>query len=92
MNSPIAALRASPCRGTRAMTLIEILVVMSVMIVLVSAVVVAVFRISSKGPVQGTKGLLEKLAVGLEPYRATYRMYPPQDPHDRSGRPPRSPN
>jgi type II secretory pathway pseudopilin PulG len=63
----------------RAMTLVEILVVMSVMIILVSAVVVAVFRISSKGPVQGTKGLLEKLAVGLESYRATYRMYPPQD-------------
>jgi type II secretory pathway pseudopilin PulG len=63
----------------RAMTLVEILVVMSIMIILVSAVVVAVVRISSKGPVQGTKGLLEKLSVGLEAYRATYRMYPPQD-------------
>jgi len=61
------------------MTLLEILVVMSVMVVLVSAVVVAVFRISAQGPVQGTKGLLEKLALGLESYRATYRMYPPQD-------------
>ncbi len=62
-----------------AMTLTELLVVMSVMIILVSAVVVAVFSISSKGPEQGTKGLLAKLAVGLESYRATYRMYPPQD-------------
>jgi len=61
------------------MTLVEILVVMSIMIILVSAVVVAVFRISSKGPVQGTKGLLEKLSVGLEAFRATYRIYPPQD-------------
>jgi type II secretory pathway pseudopilin PulG len=64
------------------MTLVEILVVMSVMIILVSAVVVAVFRISSKAPVEGTKGLLNKLAVGLESYRATYRMYPPVDPND----------
>ena len=61
------------------MTLIEIIVVMAIMIILVSAVVVAVFRVSSKGPLEGTKGLLEKLAVGLDAYRATYRMYPPQD-------------
>jgi type II secretory pathway pseudopilin PulG len=61
------------------MTLVEILVVMSVMIILVSAVVVAVFRISSKGPVEGTKGLLEKIVQGMEQYKATYRMYPPQD-------------
>ena len=61
------------------MTLTEILVVMSVMIILASAVVVGVFRVSSKGPVQGTRGLLGKLAVGLDSYRATYRMYPPQD-------------
>ena len=65
-----------------AMTLTELLVVMSVMIILVSAVVVAVFSISGKGPEQGTKGLLAKLAVGLESYRATYRMYPPCDPND----------
>jgi hypothetical protein len=61
------------------MTLTELLVVMSVLIILVSAVVVAVFSISGKGPEQGTRGLLGKLAVGLESYRATYRMYPPQD-------------
>jgi type II secretory pathway pseudopilin PulG len=64
------------------MTLTEIIVVISIMVILVSAVVVAAFRISSKGPVQGTKGLLQKLAVGLEAYRATYRMYPPMDPND----------
>jgi type II secretory pathway pseudopilin PulG len=75
MNSPIAQFRRAPPRA-RAMTLTEIIVVMSIMIILVSAVVVAVFRVSSKGPMQGTKGLLEKLAVGLEAYRATYRMYP----------------
>ena len=63
----------------RAMTLLEILVVMSVMVVLISAVVVAVFRISGKAPEQGTKGLLEKLSVGLEAYRTTYRMYPPEE-------------
>jgi prepilin-type N-terminal cleavage/methylation domain-containing protein len=63
----------------RAMTLVELLVVMSIIVILVSAVVVAVFRISGKAPVEGTKGLLAKLSVGLEAYRATYRMYPPQD-------------
>jgi type II secretory pathway pseudopilin PulG len=61
------------------MTLTEILVVISIMVILVTAVVAAVFSVSSKGPVQATKGLLEKLAVGLESYKATYRMYPPQD-------------
>jgi len=61
------------------MTLVEILVVMSIMIILVSAVVAAVFRISSKGPVQGTKGLLETIVQGVEQYKATYRMYPPED-------------
>ncbi len=72
------------------MTLTEIIVVMSIMIILISAVVVAVFRVSSKGPVQGTKGLLGKLAVGLDAYRATYRMYPPQDnlPDPYSANPP----
>ncbi|MGO8704579.1 MAG: type II secretion system protein [Candidatus Brocadiia bacterium] len=81
MNSPTVRSRRAPPRA-RAMTLTEIIVVMAIMAILVSAVVVAVFRISSKGPVEGTKGLLEKLAVGLEAYRATYRMYPeyPQPP------------
>jgi type II secretory pathway pseudopilin PulG len=71
-------LEESPVRR-RAMTLTELIVVMAVMMILVSAVVVAVFQISSKGPVKGTQGLLQKLAVGLEGYRATYRMYPPED-------------
>jgi len=61
------------------MTLTEILVVISIMVILVTAVVAAAFRVSSKSPVQATRGLLEKLAVGLESYKATYRMYPPQD-------------
>ena len=78
MSNPIARSRLAPQRA-RAMTLTEIIVVMSIMIILVSAVVVAVVRISSKGPVQGTKGLLEKLSVGVESFRATYRIYPPQD-------------
>ncbi|MGD1001683.1 MAG: hypothetical protein ABSA67_13400 [Candidatus Brocadiia bacterium] len=85
MSNPIARSRLAPQRA-RAMTLTEIIVVMSIMIILVSAVVVAVFRVSSKGPVEGTKGLLQKLAVGLEAYRATYRMYPPMDPNDPSSR------
>jgi hypothetical protein len=59
-----------------ALTLTELLVVMAVLIILVSA---AVVRLASRGPVAGTKGLLEKLAVGLESYRSTYQMYPPQD-------------
>jgi Tfp pilus assembly protein PilE len=62
-----------------ALTLTELLVVMAVLIILVSAVVVAVVRLAARGPVAGTKGLLEKLAVGLESYRSTYQMYPPED-------------
>jgi type II secretory pathway pseudopilin PulG len=61
------------------MTLTELLVVMAIMLILVSAVVVAVFRVSSQAPVKGTQALLQKLAIGLDAYRATYRIYPPQD-------------
>ena len=59
------------------MTLTELLVVMTIILILVSAVVVAVARGSVVGPLKGTQGLLQKLAAGLDAYRATYRMYPP---------------
>jgi prepilin-type N-terminal cleavage/methylation domain-containing protein len=77
---PIADCRLKTRR--RAMTLIEILVVMSIMVILVSAVVVAVFRVSSRGQEEGTKGLFEQIAQGLEQYKTTYQMYPPADPSD----------
>ena len=59
------------------MTLIELLVVMSIMTIIVSAIVVAVFAVMRRGQVQGTEGLLEQLALGLEQYKMSYRMYVP---------------
>jgi prepilin-type N-terminal cleavage/methylation domain-containing protein len=81
--SPVFRSQASEAAvARRGMTLIEILIVMSVMVILVSAIVVAVFRISGKAQVHNTHGLFDKLAVGLQAYRSTYRMYPPMDPND----------
>ena len=64
----------------RAMTLVEILVVMFILIILVGVVVVVVmFCIPYKDPVIDTKGLLKNIVQGMEQYKAIYRMYPPQD-------------
>jgi len=66
--------------GRSAITLIEILVVMAIMTILVSTIVVAGFSAQRRAQVRGTRGLLQKIVQGLEQYRATYRIYVPQDP------------
>jgi Tfp pilus assembly protein PilE len=59
------------------MTLMEILVVMSIMVIIVSAIVVAAYNASKRGQVEATRSLLTQLVQGLAQYRATYHMYVP---------------
>lgn len=73
--------RPTPPSAT-AMTLIEILVVMSIMIILVSSIVVAAFSLHSRGQISGTKGVIDQLAMALAAYKTTYRMYVPADAAD----------
>ena len=71
-------------RLVAAITLIELIVVMGIMLMLASALVVASFRLQTRGQIEGTKGVLEQLAQGLEAYRITHRMYVPGDPGNAS--------
>jgi hypothetical protein len=52
--------------------------VMGIMVIIVSAIVVAAYGVQRQGQIKGSKGLLEQLALALENYRAQYRMYVPR--------------
>jgi len=66
-------------RGLRGLTLIELMAVMGIMIIIVSAIVVAAYGVQRQGQIKATKGFLEQLALALENYRAQYRVYVPHD-------------
>ena len=66
----------------RAMTLMEILMVMAIMTLIVSAVVAASFAAQRRAQVKGTEGFFEQIAVGLAQYKADHRMYVPSDDDD----------
>jgi len=71
-------LRARPCRKG-ALTLVELLVVMAIMTIIVSAIVTASLAVMGNTQVKATEALLGKLAQGLEQYRMEHRMYVPSD-------------
>lgn len=57
------------------MTLIELITVMGIMVIIVSAIVVAYIGLQRHGQIKGTEGLFENLAVGLAQYRVQHRTY-----------------
>lgn len=61
------------------MTLLEILVVMSIITIIASAIVVAALSFHKSAQIKATRGFLEKLAQGQEQYKSAHGMYVPQD-------------
>jgi type II secretory pathway pseudopilin PulG len=60
------------------MTLIELMAVMGIMVVIVSAIVIAAYGVQRQGQIKGTEGVMEQIVLGLSNFRAANREYVPQ--------------
>ena len=62
-------------------TLIEMLVVISIIIFLMGFVAVVALRRTHKGREEAARALLERISLALSLYEGTFHKYPPTDPN-----------
>ncbi|MCW8129143.1 MAG: type II secretion system protein [Planctomycetota bacterium] len=66
-------------RKGRGMTMLEVLIVMGIIALLMSALAAATLRLRERAALNKTRALLEKVLNGLETYKLHFRGYPPHD-------------
>lgn len=67
-------------RNQSAFTMIELLVVISIIGLLMSVLGVALTNVMSKSKVQATKATIQKLESGISSYESAFSKLPPSDP------------
>ncbi|MCW8131119.1 MAG: type II secretion system protein [Planctomycetota bacterium] len=85
---------AAPRKARRAYTLIEVLVVISIIALLMSLIGIVAARARAKARVSRTKSLIKRIHVAMDAYQALWRVYPAgapthpdtwPDPYDLKG-------